>query len=119
MTYSIDFRQKVLSVKASEKLTCAEVAARFKIGINSVVRWGQKLEPERTRNKPSVKIDMEALKKDIEMYPDAYQHERAARFNVSQFGIHYALKKLGVTYKKNPESSESGSRKKICLLRED
>ncbi len=38
MTYSIDFRKKVLQIKAKEGLTCAQVSARFKIGIMSVVR---------------------------------------------------------------------------------
>jgi transposase len=118
MTYSIDFRRKVLEVKALEKLTCAEVAARFNIGIMSVVRWGKKIDPQKTRNKPATKIDREALRKDVEMYPDAYQHERAARFKVSRFGIYYALKRLGITYKKNPKSPESGSREKIYILPE-
>lgn len=43
---------------------------------------------------------MEALKKDIEEYPDSYQYERAERFGASQSGIYWALKRLDVTYKK-------------------
>ena len=87
MTYSLDFRQKVLSVKAKHKLTFVEVSKRFQVGINSVVRWSKKIESQKTRNKPATKINMEALKKDIEAYPDAYQYERAERLKVSQKGL--------------------------------
>jgi transposase len=116
MTYSLDFRQKVLEVRSKEGLTFAEVSARFRVGINSVVRWSKRIESQKTRNKPSVKIDMDALKKDIEEFPDAYQYERGKRLGVSQMGICDALKRLGVTYKKNSQSSQSGSRKTICVL---
>nr|WP_245391637.1 IS630 transposase-related protein [Thioflexithrix psekupsensis] len=54
-------------------MTLAEVAERFKVAIASVVRWGKVLEPKRTRNKPT-KIDMEALKRDVELHPDAYHY---------------------------------------------
>ncbi|WP_440864717.1 IS630 transposase-related protein [Symbiopectobacterium purcellii] len=47
------------------------------------------------------------LIKDVEQYPDAYQKERAERFGVCQKAIWQALKKLGLTYKKNSTSSES------------
>ncbi len=39
MTYSSDFRRKVLSVREKEGLTIAEVAVRFCVGVASVVRW--------------------------------------------------------------------------------
>lgn len=37
MTYSIDMRQKVLSIQEKEGLTFAEAAKRFGIGIASLV----------------------------------------------------------------------------------
>ena len=46
MTSSIDFRRKVVSVREQEVLTILEVAARFCVGIASVVGWKKKLEPE-------------------------------------------------------------------------
>jgi len=116
MTYSRDFREKVLFIKKKESLSFAKVAKRFGIGIASIVRWTENIESKKTRNKPATKIDMEALKRDIEAYPDAYQYERANRLNVSRMGISHALKRLGVTYKKNPKSSTSQSRKTICFL---
>lgn len=116
MTYSIDFRIKVLEIKEKEGLSFAQVAKKFHIGIASVVRWKSNLEPVRKRNKAATKINMEALKEDIQTYPDAYQYERAERFGVTQTGIWHALKRLGITYKKNISSSKSRSRKKICIL---
>ncbi len=59
---------------------------------------------------------MARLKQDIVDYPDAYQYERAERLGVSQIGIWHALKRLGVTYKKNTQASQGGSRKTLCFL---
>ena len=80
------------------------------------MRWAKNIELKTMRNKPATKIDMEALKKDVEAYPDAYQYERAQRLNVSKTGIGYALKRLGVTYVKKPKSPPSGLRKTISIL---
>jgi transposase len=65
MTYSIDFRKKVLKLKAEENLSYEAAAERFKIGKTTLVRWHKKLEPQLTRNKPATKINMEALKQDV------------------------------------------------------
>jgi len=116
MTYSLDFRQKVLKIREKEKLSMAEVAKRFGVGVTSIMRWVKNPEVKKTRNKSARVIDMEALKKDVELYPDAFLKERAARFNVTCNGIWRALKRLNVTYKKNTSAPQSGSRKKICLL---
>ena len=43
---------------------------------------------------------MALLKKDVEENPDSYQYERANKFSVSQRCIGYALRRLGVAYKK-------------------
>ncbi len=119
MTYSLDFRQKVLSIKEQEKLTGAETAVRFGIGVASITRWDKQLEPQRTRSKPATKLDMDALKQDVDNYPDAYQYERAARLGVCQRAIGNALKRLGVSYKKNTVASESQRRRTAHLSRQD
>ena len=82
----------------------------------AIFRWSKKIAAKKERNKPSQKIDQEALKRDIEEYPDSYSHERAERLGVSASGIRYAKKLLGVSYKKKLESSQSRSRKKIYVL---
>ena len=72
MTYSIDFRRKGLEIKEKEKLSFAEVSKRFGVAVNSMFLFSKKLAPQRTRDKPATKIDREALKQDIETFPDAY-----------------------------------------------
>lgn len=105
MTYSLDFRKKLLKIREDEGLSIEAAAIRFGVGKASVMRWLIALEPQKNRNKPATKIDMDALKKDVEQYPDSYQYERAARFNVSKTGIRSALIRLKLSYKKNMESS--------------
>lgn len=100
MTYSIDFRRQVLLIKEQEELTFREVAERFGVGTASVVRWSNRIEAQSTRHKPATRIDMEKLRQDVQIYPDAYQYERAERFGVSQTGIGAALKRLGISRKK-------------------
>ena len=119
MTYSLDFRQKVLSIKAQEKLTGVETAVRFGIGVASITRWDKQIEPQRTRSKPATKLDMDALKQDVDNYPDAYQYERAARLGVSQRAIGNALKRLKISYKKNTVASESGRKRTAYLSGQD
>ncbi len=112
MAYSIDFRKQVLSLKKQEKLTFSEISKRFCVGIATVMRWSKSIEPKKTRNKPSTKINWEALLKDVEAYPDSYQYERAERFGVSRQGIAYALKRLKVSRKKKTFQHPKADKKK-------
>ncbi len=107
MSYSIDFRRKVFEIKAKKGLTFEETSEQFGIGIRTLFRWQKRLEPITKRNKPATKIDMDALLRDVQDYPDDYQHERAQRFGVSVSAIGSALKRLGVTRKKKSETSQS------------
>lgn len=116
MTYSVDFRRRVLEIKEKEKLFYRDLSKRFSISVTSLVRWSKKLEPKNKRNRLPSKINMEVLEKDIHERPDDYFHERAKRFGVTVNGIWQALKRLGVTYKKKPSSSQSGSRKTLYIL---
>ena len=77
MTYSIDFRCNVLEMKERDGMSFEKVASRFGVGKSSVSRWVKRLESCRNRNKPATKIGMELLERDIELYPDSYQYERA------------------------------------------
>lgn len=105
MTYSLDFRKKVLAVKEQENLSFENVALHFGIGKNTVFRWITQLEPCKNRNKPATKINMDTLTRDVELYPDAYQYERAQRLGVSESGIQAALKRLNIRHKKNTKTS--------------
>jgi hypothetical protein len=56
--------------------------------------------PKQTRNKPATKIDMIALARDVQEFPDGYQAERARRLGVSEKGIGHALRRMNISYKK-------------------
>jgi len=116
MTYSLDFRKKVLQVREKENLSMHEVARRFDVGVASVMRWCNNIEPKKNRNKSATKIDMEALKADIEKYSDAYLKERALRLKVSHNCIWRALRRLNVSYKKNSTASQGRSREAYYIL---
>jgi len=107
MTYPIEFRQHVLKVKEQETLTYAETAKRFRIGIASLMRWAKRIEPCRQRNKPAMRIDMQALEQDVQHYPDAYQYERASRLGVSKSCVWWALKRLKLSRKKDLGAPQS------------
>ena len=83
MTYSLDMREQVLKIRREEGLSMAKVAKRFGVGVASVMRWSNNIECIKKRNR-STKIDIEALKRDVEQYPDAYQYERATRLGVGE-----------------------------------
>ena len=104
MTHSLDFRRHVFKTMETEELSMREAAKRFAVGIASLIRWKRCLEPKTTRTVAFKKIDPELLKKDVTDHPDAYIFERAQRFGVSKKSMHAALKRLGVTIKKNPAS---------------
>ena len=119
MCYSLEFRKEVLKTRKNKKLSYQKTAELFGIGRASIVRWAKRIESCKTRNKPATKIDMEALAKDVELYPDAFQKERAIRLNVSNSCIQFALRRLGVTYKKNSKTSESRRREAKKVSREN
>ena len=100
MTYPAQFRKKLLSVMEKEGLTIEEAAKRFAVGKVSVSRWKNNPDPIFKRNRPAQKIDMDALKKDVELNPDSFIYERAERFSMSNSGMRYALKRLGISRKK-------------------
>ena len=122
MTYSIDFRRRVLSLRKTEGLTLEQTAQRFGVGRASLCRWLKRLEPDPSGPRKR-KIDLAALGQDVAQdvrhSPDAYQYERAARFGVAPNAIFQALRKLGVTYKKSPPASKGGQRRSARLPRED
>lgn len=118
MTYSIDFRRKVLDIRKAKGFTFKETANYFDVGVASIVRWSQRLTFQETRHKSATKINMQTLKEDITASPDSYHYERAARFQVSVSGIRHALKRLNVSYKKNLSTSQIHRRRTAYLSTE-
>ena len=100
MTYSIDFRKQVLS-SIDNGMTMREAASFYELSTSTIHSWKQNLKPKMGRNKAPVKIPDDALLNDVKAYPDAYHYERARRLNCSKTGIHHALKRLGISQKKD------------------
>ena len=119
MTYSLDFRRKVVSVRKAEGLTIAQASKRFCVGIATLTRWLKRIEPQLTRIKPATKVDRIKLAQDIREHPDAYQYERAMRLGVSVKGIGHALRRMSITYKKNSGSSIEGRRRTASVSTKD
>ena len=46
---------------------------------------------------------MDALARDVELYSDAYQYERAQRLDVSESCVHAALKRIRISHPKHPK----------------
>ena len=111
MTYSIDFRKQVLrSIK--DGMTIRKAAIFYQLSTSTIHSWQQDLVPKTARNKAPTKIPNEALLKDVEQYPDDYMYERAQRLGCSKSGIESALKRLGISQKKDLKASKSLSDKK-------
>lgn len=100
MTYSIDFRKKVLLIKKEQRMSYEVSSKFFGISKTSILKWSKNVIPKLGRNKPATKIDMEALRKDVKEYPDSYHYERAKRLGVGIRTVGDALKRIKVTYKK-------------------
>lgn len=115
MAYSLDFRKRVFHLKNKRGLTFEQTSAYFEISISTLFRWHKNMVPCIKRNRPAIRVDMEVLKEDIDLHPDKYQWERAQQFGVSQSTMHYALKRLGVSYKKNSKAPKSERRSSYKL----
>ena len=105
MSYDIKYRERVLEY-ISEGHSEREAAAVFKVGRTTIWEWKSRLNETGTlapskRNVKWRKIDPEKLRKYVVEHPDAYQHEMASAFGVRLYAIQKALKRLGITRKKN------------------
>lgn len=99
MAYSNDFRQQVLK-RLKEGETYRQLAIEYNISTRTIQNWRDK--PERTvRTSYTCKINLDDLAQDVKNHPDAYQRERAIRFNCSDRAISKALKRLNLTRKKS------------------
>ena len=111
MTYSIDYRKQVLS-SIADGMTIRQASVFYGLSTSTIHSWQQKLVPKKTRNKAPTKIPDDVLLNDVKEHPDDYQYERARRLNCSKTGIHHALKRLGISQKKDFRTSKSLSDQK-------
>jgi hypothetical protein len=104
MSYSEHFRKKVLA-KLEEGYSIRAVAAQFEIDKSTIVQWKKRIEIKRTCPRTLSKIDNDALRADVDKYPDDYKYERAMRFGCGTFSD--GFRHLGITIKKDAKSSKS------------
>ena len=102
MSYSKDLRERVIAFVRSGG-SKAEAARRFKVCRNRVYVWLSldNLEPKKPGPKKNHKVDPTALIDKITNNPDAQLKEIAEVFGVHYSTIHYALKRLKYSRKKN------------------
>ncbi len=77
----------------------------------------KRIEIKRTRPRKPSKVDDDALRADVEQYPDDYQYERAARFGCGISTIGDALKDLNITVKKRPYCTRKQNRTQRAVFK--
>ena len=99
MSYSLDFRKRVIEIMARDKLSIRKAATHFDLSTQTILRWTKSIDKKPITGRPRTLTD-EMILSDISDYPDAYQYERAERLACSHFAIYGALKRLRITRKK-------------------
>jgi len=107
MTYSADFRTQVIKSVEQQGMSIRQACAFYDISKATLQLWLKDFSIKLTRNKPPSKIPNDALLQDVKLYPDDYMYERARRFGCSKSGIEAALKRLGISKKKDLGASKS------------
>ena len=115
MTYSADFRSQVIRSVKNKDMSIRQACTFYNVSKTALQRWLKNPSIKQTRDKPPTKILNEAVLKDVEQYPDDYLYERARRFNCSKTGMHTALKRLGISQKKDLRASKGLSNQKSSV----
>lgn len=102
MSYSLDYRKMILAKKEAGT-TYRALEKEFNLSRTTILKWKKDINPKLRTSRPS-KIDNDALREDVALYPDAFQHERAVRFHCTPRAIGYALERLNITQKKDLNS---------------
>ena len=114
MAYSEDYRRRAIEY-IDEGHTYAELYEALKLHPSRIAEWRKllaesgSLKPQYKKSRKS-KIDMEKLAEALERKPDAYLDELAKPFECKPQAVHYALKKVKVTVKKNNTPTRKNQR---------
>ena len=100
MTYSIDYRRRVIAF-VNEKGSKREAARLFKISPDTLYKWLSRKDdlsprPAKVRQR---KLNKDALRRDVKERPDVFLRERAATFGVHESSMSRALSKLRIVKK--------------------
>ena len=102
--YSKKLKKEAVRLHKEDGLQIQEISKLLSVSTRSVSRWVNHGIENKQRVVVAFKIPNDKLLEDVELYPDAYFHERASRLNCSKSGVFDALKRLGITRKKNTNS---------------
>jgi putative transposase len=104
MSYSIDLRKRVLAYVLSGG-SKTEAAALFGIRRNQIYVWLRRGDKVYSLLKPGPKrprkVDLDSVKSAIDLRPDCQIKELSRQFGVQESSISRALKRLGMSRKKN------------------
>jgi len=110
MTYSIDFRERVIS-HITEGGSKASASRLYKLSLDTIHRWWRDrddLAPKRKNLKQGYKIDSVKLAQLIEAHPDMMLKELAQGLGVSINSVFHSLKVMGYSRKKNGALQREG-----------
>ncbi|MEY8463146.1 IS630 transposase-related protein [Streptococcus merionis] len=115
MTYSIDFRQRVIAF-VNEGHTRTEACDLFGINPSTLRKWEKMLKVQghlvdKTRQCPPRKLPKDELLAYVEQHPDAYLREIAEHFSCAINAVWKALRKYDITLKKDNHLSRTRSSK--------
>ncbi len=111
MAYSLEIKQKAIDYW--ERCNDIEqVMKAYGVSRSTLFIWKQRKKQTGSLVSPPVvrkprKIDRDKLKAYVEQNPDAYLVEIAEQFNCTAPAIFYALKAIGITYKKRQRPTKS------------
>ena len=110
MAYGIDYRKRAMELLAEGK-SQAEVAELLGVNRKTLYEWKKRdgdLETRYPSRRGAYHIDEEAIKTHLAERPDAHLSELAAVAGGTTQGIRHALKRMGITRKKDPPVSRAG-----------
>lgn len=103
MRYSKDLRRRVVKY-VRQGGSKAEAARRFGVSRPTVYEWlalGDDLSAKKPGPKKAHKLDWAALRQAVEKQPEKMKTEWAGEFRVSTTAIHYAMRRMKLSRKKN------------------
>ena len=106
MAYSLDYRKRALELLEEGK-SCSEVSELLGVDRKTLYSWRKRNEAGQLgasypSKRGAYKLDEAAIKTHLKKHPDAYLSELAGVAGGSVQGVRHALKRMGVTRKKDP-----------------
>ena len=113
MAYSDEVKRMAMKYIHVDKRTLVYTCEHLLISLTTLKKWLRlykegRLYGVKPRSRKGRKVDDEALIAYVFEHPDAYLEEIACVFGMTDSGIYRALKRLGVSHKKNTLLQRTG-----------